>query len=98
MKLIFDLNHEKNAALKKRHGIGFEDVVVAFLERRLLSDIKHPNQDRYPNERIAVVAINEYIYAVPYILDGETRFLKTLYPSRKLQKQFFDESKNNENQ
>ena len=88
MNIIFDWSASKNETLKLRHGVGFEDVVVAFQEQRMLADTEHPNQDQSPHQRLAVVMINEYAYAVPYVMDGETRFLKTLFPSRKLQKQF----------
>lgn len=88
MSLVFDWNPEKNAALQQRRGVGFEDVVIAFQEGRLLADIEHPSPDRYAHQRMAVVLIEDYAYAVPYLLDGETRFLKTLFPSRKLHKHY----------
>lgn len=88
MKQIFDWNPDKNEELKQRHGIGFEDVVIAFQESRLLADVENPSQNRYAHQRMAVVMIEDYAYAVPYVLDGETRFLKTLFPSRKLHKQY----------
>ncbi len=92
MSLTFDWNPDKNEALKQRHGVGFEDVVIAFQEGRLLADMEHPGQDRYAHQRMAVVMIEAYAYAVPYVLDGETRFLKTLFPSRKLHKQYVSNS------
>ena len=91
MDLVFSWNPEKNAALRQRHGIGFEDVVIAFQENGLLADMEHPNRDRYEHQRLAVVLIENYAFAVPYVMDGETRFLKTLFPSRKLHKQYVGE-------
>ena len=38
---------------------------------------------RYPNQQIFVVAIDGYAYSVPYVVDGDTWFLKTVYPNRK---------------
>ncbi len=83
----FDWNEDKNASLKARHGVSFDDVVIAFQEGRLLADIDHSGED-YAHQRMAVVEIEGYAYAVPYMTDGETRFLKTLFPSRKLQKRY----------
>lgn len=96
MEPIFDWNSAKNHQLKQRYGLGFADVVIAFQERRLLADIPHPNQAEYPHQRLAVVNIENYAYAVPYVLDGKTRFLKTLFPSRKLQQQYLSDSPNND--
>jgi hypothetical protein len=49
----------------------------------VLEVLEHPNQDKYPGERIAIVEINEYAYLVPYLQNGEEIFLKTIIPSRK---------------
>lgn len=83
----FDWNPEKSAALKARHGVSFEDVVIAFQDGRLLADTEHPGE-AYAHQRLAVVEIDGYAYAAPYVIDGDIRFFKTLYPSRKLQKRF----------
>lgn len=91
----FDWNPEKSAALKARHGVSFEDVVIAFQEGRLLADMDHPG-DSYAHQRLAVVRIEDYAYAVPYVIDGETRFLKTLFPSRKLHKRYVNNQNDND--
>ena len=44
----------------------------------------HPNKARYPDQQILVVNINDYAYAVPFVEQGQERFLKTIVPSRKL--------------
>ena len=31
-----------------------------------------------------IVNCNSYTYCVPYVIDGNTYFLKTIYPNRKL--------------
>jgi hypothetical protein len=48
----------------------------------VLEVVEHPNQERYPGQRIAIVRINDYAYLVPYIQDGEEIFLKSIIPSR----------------
>ncbi len=47
---------------------------------------KHPNNTMYPNQIILVVEIERYCYLVPYVEDAESKFLKTIIPSRKATK------------
>ncbi len=55
-----------------------------FIEKgEILDDYLHPNQKRYPEQRIMVIGINNYAYLVPYVEDAEEIFLKTIIPSRK---------------
>jgi hypothetical protein len=41
--------------LRAERGVGFEDVVVAIESGRLLDVLVHPNRERYPGQRTAVV-------------------------------------------
>jgi hypothetical protein len=50
----------------------------------LLDDIVHPNARAYPHQRVFIVAIENYVYLVPYVESDEQYFLKTLIPSRKV--------------
>ncbi len=84
----FDWDKKKNALLKKKRDVSFEDVVDAFYDERVLDDIKHPNPNRYPNQRIMVVNINDYAYLVPYVENEERVFLKTIIPNRKATKKY----------
>lgn len=86
MKFRIDYNEEKNLLLKETRGICFEDVVEAIEKGNILDDLKHHNVKEHPNQRILVVEIKKYIYAVPYIINKkqEVIFLKTVYPSRVL--------------
>jgi hypothetical protein len=58
-------------------------VIEAIAERGILFDFPHPNQERYPNQKVLVVELNGYAYCVPYVINGDTWFLKTIYPSRR---------------
>ena len=77
-----DWNEDKNNKLKQDRGIGFEDVVLAMSEKRILADIPHYNQKKYKKQKILILEINNYAYVVPYVIEGEKMFLKTIYPSR----------------
>lgn len=65
--------------------MGFEDVIVAIEEKEILDDLKHGNK-KYVWQRILVIKREEYVYAVPYVIDLKRKviFLKTVYPSRVL--------------
>lgn len=49
----------------------------------LLDELQHPNPDKYPNQSILVVALEDYVYLVPYVEESDYYFLKTVIPSRK---------------
>lgn len=64
-------------------AIGFERVLVALAGGELLDERRHPNVELYGHQRQLVVAIESYAWVVPYVTDGRTIFLKTMFPSRK---------------
>ena len=80
---IFRWDNEKNELLKKNRGVRFEQVVLLMQRGEVLDTIEHPNQERYPGQKIAVVMIDTYAYLVPYVENNEEIFLKTIIPSRK---------------
>lgn len=82
----YDWNDEKNELLKKLRGVSFEQVVLAIVSGDLIDRVKHPNPDKYPNQRVFLVKIEDYIYSVPYVEDDERMFLKTIIPNSKATK------------
>jgi len=80
---IFRWENEKNELLKKNRGVCFEQVVISMERGDVLDTIEHPNQNRYPGQKIATVWIDDYVYLVPYVESNEGIFLKTIIPSRK---------------
>jgi uncharacterized DUF497 family protein len=92
MKLI-SWNAEKNAVLKAERGVSFEDVVFHIMAGDILDTVDHPNQERYPEQQIHVIAIEEYVYLVPFVESEEEVFLKTIIPSRKATKSYLSECK-----
>ena len=79
---------EKNAILKSSRDISFEDVILALENGYLLDDVEHPNKEKYPNQNIFIILImiKDYVYLVPYVEDDTSIFLKTIIPSRKMNK------------
>ncbi len=84
-----EFSEEKNLLLKETREIGFEDVIVAIEEKKILGDLRHSNE-KYAHQRILVIKRKNYAYAVPYIIDPKKKviFLKTIYPSRILTNKF----------
>ena len=81
-------NAEKNQSLISQRGVSFEDVVFALQSNGLLDDLIHPNQGKYPNQRMFVVRIDNYAWLVPYVESRQDFFLKTIIPSRKATKRY----------
>ena len=81
-------NPEKNALLKAQRAVSFEDVVFHIMAGDIPYTIDHPNQERYPGQQIHVVAIEEYVYLVPFVESEDEVFLKTIIPSRKATKNY----------
>ena len=76
---------KKNELLKQKRGIGFEDIVVAILEKRILDIVQHP-QEECSGQKYLIVEIDGYAYVVPFVETEEERFFKTIFPSRKYTK------------
>ena len=80
---LYAWDPEKNARLKKERGVSFEDVVFHIDAGDEIDLFEHPNQARYPGQKISVVAIEGYAYLVPFVETETEIFLKTIIPSRK---------------
>lgn len=87
----FDWSEEKNEILKRDRNISFEDVITAIQNDGILDILKHPNAEKYPNQFIFYIKINDYVYTVPFVEDKNKYFLKTIYPDRVATKLFLGE-------
>lgn len=85
-------NSDKNDFLKQDRGISFEDVVLNIYLGNELDIYDHPNQERYPGQKISVVLVEGYAYLVPFVENNEEIFLKTIIPSRKATKHYAGEA------
>ena len=88
MKKPIAWNHKKNELLKAHRCVSFEDVVFHISVGDILETIDHPNQQRYPGQQVHVIAIEDYVYLVPFVESEEEVFLKTIIPSRKATKKY----------
>lgn len=68
-------------------GIGLVECGVAIEEGCILDDLPNPVRE---GQRIFVLEIDAYAYVVPYVTDGKTIFLKTMFPGRKHTAHYLD--------
>ena len=62
------------------------------LSGSVLDILAHPNQAKYPRQRVLVVAVDDYAFLVPFVEEDDHLFLKTIVPSRKATRDYLRES------
>jgi len=87
----FRWNAEKNETLTSERGISFERIVVAIESGGVLDILAHPNQSKYPGQRVLVVSSDNYAYLVPFVEEEDYFFLKTVIPSRKATRDYLNQ-------
>jgi uncharacterized DUF497 family protein len=83
LSMKFDFDADKNELLFQTRGVTFYQIIETIAESGVLLNVPHPNRDQYPNQWMFVIEHNQYTYCVPYVIDGDTYFLKTIFPNRK---------------
>lgn len=86
----FRWSAEKNDMLRAERGVSFESIVVAIESGGLLDILAHPNQAKYPEQRVLVVKYDNYVYLAPFVEEEHHFFLKTLIPSRKATRDYLN--------
>jgi uncharacterized DUF497 family protein len=86
---IFTWNPEKNALLLQTRGITFDEIVQEIEAGAVCIETDHPNKNKYPDQKVLIVKIDNYAYLVPCVVNGDEDFLKTIIPSRKATKKHF---------
>ena len=84
----FTWSLEKNELLKQERGISFEEIVFHIRRGDIADLLEHPNQSRYPDQRVFVVIADQYAYLVPFVETDKEVILKTIIPSRKATKRY----------
>jgi hypothetical protein len=93
----FRWSPEKNDLLKSERGVSFEQMTVAIETGGLLDVLSHPNQAKYPNQQILVVASDGYVYLVPFVEEADHYFLKTVIPGRKATRDYLSKGEEDVN-
>lgn len=86
MKKQVRWNEEKNQLLILERNLSFEMVIEKLEKEEILGIEPHPNKKKYPNQMIFVLRLRGYVCYVPFVETKEEIFLKTIIPSRKLNK------------
>ena len=84
----YNWNAAKNHVLVQERGISFERIVFEISAGNELAVLEHPNQYKYPGQRISIVQVDDYVYAVPFVENAMEIFLNTIIPSRKAKRQY----------
>lgn len=84
----YEWDPEKNEWLKRERNISFEKIVFHLSQGDVWRIADHPDQENYPGQRIYFVALKDYIYLVPHVVENDYIFLKTIIPSRKATKAY----------
>jgi uncharacterized DUF497 family protein len=84
----FTWSSEKNELLKQQRFISFEEIVFHIQRGDIADLLEHPNQSRYPDQRVFVVIADQYAYLVPFVETDKEVILKTIIPSRKATKRY----------
>jgi len=87
----YDWNSDKNEWLKKHRNISFEQIIFHLSQGDVWMVAGHPDQKKYPGQRIYFVVVENYVYLVPHIIEKHNIFLKTIIPSRKATKDYLKE-------
>lgn len=88
----FDWSEERNRWLQKERGISFEFIKECIENGQVVGSI--PNHPPYAHQKVFLILIEEYVYEVPYVEEGDTTFFKTAYPSHEETKRFRRNNKN----
>lgn len=94
-KLIYSFYSQKNAWLIESHGVSFEEIIAILHSQGAKKIIQHPNTKKYPEQKMYLIELNEYIYLVPFVKENNKIFLKTIFPSRKATKKYLSKEVEN---
>lgn len=87
----YEWNSDKNEWLKTNRAISFEQIIFHIGQGDVWRLADHPNQERYPGQKIYFVIVDDYVYLVPHVVTKESIFLKTIIPSRKATRDYLSE-------
>jgi hypothetical protein len=70
-----------------QRGLSFEMVLDKIESQEILARRSHTDK-KYPHQFIFIIKLKGYTCYVPFVENEEEIFLKTIIPSRKLEKEF----------
>ena len=77
---------EKDLWLQEHRGVSFQEIATSVLSDNLVDIIESPSRG---GQEAFVIRFGRYIWVVPFVVERDnTIFLKTAYPSRKMNARF----------
>ncbi len=77
---------EKDEILKEKRDISFKEIIHAIAEDKIVKIIS--NKEKFKHQKMMLLNIQNYIWAVPFVLEKNGIFLKTAFRSRKYTKKY----------
>ena len=93
IKKPINFSDTKNKILMKSREIDLKEIVDALITKGAIDIINHPNQDRYPGQKIFIIELCEINYFVPYVESKQEIFLKTAFRCTKWANKFLKKQK-----
>ncbi len=76
---------KKNEILKRERGISFEQIAYLIESGQIIGIEENPG---HSNQKMYILAIENYAIIVPYVENDNEIFLKAAFPSRKYTKRY----------
>ena len=78
-------SEDKDRWLRENRGVSFQEISTAVLSGNLIEIMENPARR---GQMAFVIRLRGYVWVVPFVTEGDTIFLKTAYPSRKMHKRY----------
>jgi len=76
---------KRNERLKREREISFEQIAYLIESGQIIGIEENPG---HSNQKMYILAIENYAFIVPYVENDNEIFLKTAFPSRKYTKRY----------
>lgn len=88
----YEWDPRKNEWLKRERSISFEQIIFHLSQGDIWKIADHPDQEKYPGQKLYFVIVEDYVYLVPHKKEKEYIFLKTIIPSRRATREYKNET------
>jgi len=86
---IFNWDEEKNIWLQKNRNVSFEHLLSAIEDKKILKILPHPN-NKYKHQILVIFEYDSYAWVAPCEYKDEIMLIKTIFPSRKATRIYFN--------
>ena len=88
-------NKEKDKLIKNKRNIFFKDIINAIEKNKIISVIS--NKKKFKRQKMFLIKLKDYIWVVPFVIEEDGIFLKTIFRSRKYTKKYLGGKKDDKN-